>query len=101
MQRPIDRTGRRAAHPANRAEQDEIARYGISARQVLDVVESISSKVIGEVVEGQLRFPLVARLPDQYRENPEVIGRILLSGPGGEQLPLSVSRTSDVSVVLR
>ena len=75
-------------------EQDEIARYGISARQVLDVVESISSKVIGEVVEGQLRFPLVARLPDKYRENPEVIGRILLSAPGGEQLPLS--RVADI-----
>lgn len=75
-------------------EQDEIARYGISARAVMDVVESISSKVIGEVVEGQLRFPLVARLPDELRENPEVIGRILLSAPGGEQLPLS--RVADI-----
>ena len=75
-------------------EQDEIARYGISARAVLDVVESISSKVIGEVVEGQLRFPLVARLPDQFRENPEVIGRIMLSAPDGAQLPLS--RVADI-----
>ena len=75
-------------------EQDEIARYGISARAVLDVVESISSKVIGEVVEGQLRFPLVARLPDELRDNPEVIGRILLSAPGGAQLPLS--RVADI-----
>ncbi len=74
--------------------QDEIARYGISARAVMDVVESISSKVIGEVVEGQLRFPLVARLPDELRENPEAIGRILLSAPGGEQLPLS--RVADI-----
>lgn len=75
-------------------EQEEIARYGISARAVMDVVESISSKVIGEVVEGQLRFPLVARLPDELRDNPEVIGRILLSAPGGEQLPLS--RVADI-----
>ena len=43
-------------------EQDEIARYGISAKSVLDIVESIGSKVVGQVVEGQLRFPLVARL---------------------------------------
>lgn len=75
-------------------EQDEIARYGISARAVLDVVEAISSKVIGEVVEGQLRFPLVARLPDEFRENPEAIGRILLSAPGGVQLPLD--RVADI-----
>ena len=43
----------------------------------------------GEIVEGQLRFPLVARLPDQFREDPEAIGRILLSAPGGAQLPLA------------
>ena len=74
--------------------QDEIARYGISAKAVLDVVESIGSKVVGEVVEGQLRFPLVARLPDSMREDPEAIGRILLSAPGGERLPLS--RVADI-----
>lgn len=86
-------------------EQDEIARYGISARAVLDLVESISSKVIGEVVEGQLRFPLVARLPDQFRENPEEIGRIMLSAPGGEQLPLSrvasIKRLSGPKMITR
>ncbi|HEY4261344.1 MAG TPA: efflux RND transporter permease subunit, partial [Schlesneria sp.] len=74
--------------------QDEIARYGISAKAVLDVVESIGSKVVGEVVEGQLRFPLVARLPDSMREDPEAIGQILLSAPGGERLPLS--RVADI-----
>lgn len=74
--------------------QDEIARYGISAKAVLDVVESIGSKVVGEVIEGQLRFPLVARLPDSMREDPEAIGRILLSAPGGERLPLS--RVADI-----
>ena len=86
-------------------EQDEIARYGISARAVLDLVESISSKVIGEVVEGQLRFPLVARLPEEYRENPEAIGRIVLSAPGGEQLPLSrvatIQRLSGPKMITR
>lgn len=86
-------------------EQDEIARYGISARAVLDLVESISSKVIGEVVEGQLRFPLVARLPDRFRENPEEIGRIMLSAPGGEQLPLSrvanIKRLSGPKMITR
>ena len=86
-------------------EQDEIARYGISARAVLDVVEAISSKVIGEVVEGQLRFPLVARLPDEFREDPEAIGRILLSAPGGVQLPLErvaeIKRLSGPKMITR
>lgn len=74
--------------------QDELARYGLPARSVLDLVEAIGSKVVGEVVEGQLRFPLVARLPDQFREGPEAIGSIPLSAPGGETVPLA--RVADI-----
>ena len=69
--------------------QDEIARYGVRADTVLDLVESIGSKPLGEVVEGQLRFPLVARLPENYRVSPEAIGSILLPTPSGERIPLS------------
>ena len=59
---------------------DELARYGISARQVLDLVEALGSRVVGEVVEGQLRFPLVVRLPEtsawrSRRDRPGGAGR--------------------------
>lgn len=77
--------------------QNEIARYGIPAEEVLDVVESVSSKTLGEVVDGQLRFPLVARLPDHLRSSPDSIGHILLTGPSGERVPLS--RVADISLV--
>ena len=69
--------------------QEQLARYGVSAQTVLDLVESIGSKPLGEIVEGQLRFPLVARLPEAYRASPEAIGSILISTPKGERLPLS------------
>ena len=39
--------------------QDEIARYGVPAKAVLDLVESVGSKPLGEVVDGPYRFPLV------------------------------------------
>ena len=48
-----------------RVNQDEIARYGIPAKTVLDLVESLGSKQLGEVYEGQLRFPLIVRLPEK------------------------------------
>lgn len=80
-----------------RVRQDQIARYGISASSVLDVVESIGSKPLGVVVEGQLRFPLAVRLPEQYRTNPEAIGSIQLSTPQGERVPLS--RLTEIEVV--
>jgi cobalt-zinc-cadmium resistance protein CzcA len=72
-----------------RLDQYQIARYGIPAETVLDVVESVGGKLVGEVVEDQLRFPLVVRLPDELRANPESIASILLSAPSGERIPLS------------
>jgi cobalt-zinc-cadmium resistance protein CzcA len=77
--------------------QDEVARYGVPVRAVLDLVESIGSKPLGEVVEGQLRFPLVIRLPEKYRGSPEAIGNILVATPAGERIPLS--RLATVQVV--
>jgi cobalt-zinc-cadmium resistance protein CzcA len=80
-----------------RINQEEIARYGVHASAVLDLVESIGSKPLGEVVEGQLRFPLVVRLPETLRKSPESIGAMLVATPSGERLPLS--RLAAVEVV--
>jgi cobalt-zinc-cadmium resistance protein CzcA len=78
-------------------DQDEIARYGVPAQAVLDLVESIGSKPLGDIVEGQLRFPLVVRLPEKYRASPEAIGAMLIATPAGERIPLA--RLATVRVV--
>jgi cobalt-zinc-cadmium resistance protein CzcA len=72
-----------------RADQQALARYGIPAKSVMDIVESIGSKRLGEVVEGQLRFPLVVRLPERERQDAASIGAITVSSAGGERIPLS------------
>ena len=77
--------------------QDQIARYGVSAQSVMELVESIGSKPLGEVVEGQLRFPLIVRLPEQFRASPEAIGAMPISTPNGERIPLS--RLASVEIV--
>ncbi|WP_083233695.1 efflux RND transporter permease subunit [Planctopirus hydrillae] len=77
--------------------QDQIARYGVSAQEVLDLVESIGSKPVGEIVEGQLRFPLIVRLPEEFRDSPQSIGNMLISTPKGERIPLS--RLASVEIV--
>ncbi len=79
-----------------RVKQDEIARYGVPAQTVLDLVESLGTLNVGEVFEGQLRFPLVIRLPEKARASPEVIGTIPIATPAGEQIPLS--RLAAISV---
>ena len=72
-----------------RINQDEIARYGIPAKTILALIESLGSKHVGEVYEGQLRFPLVIRLPEKARANSEAIKSILVATPAGENIPLS------------
>jgi cobalt-zinc-cadmium resistance protein CzcA len=75
----------------------ELARYGLPAKAVLDLVESIGSKPLGDVVEGQLRFPLVIRLPERWRADPTAIKAMLIAAPTGERVPLG--RVARVQVV--
>lgn len=77
--------------------QDEIARYGIPAKTVTDLIQAVGTLEVGEVVEGQLRFPFVVRLPEKWRGSPEAIGSILIATPAGERVPLS--RLAEVRLV--
>ncbi len=77
--------------------QDELARYNVPARSVLEVIESIGGKPLGEVVEGQLRFPLAIRLPERDRSSPQTLGALTLLTPSGDYLPLS--RLADLRVI--
>lgn len=74
--------------------QNEIARYGVPASSVLDLVEAVGNRPVGDVFQGQLRFPLTVRLPDEYRNDPEKIASIPVTTPRGEQIPLG--RLADV-----
>ena len=69
--------------------QDEIARYGVTATEVLNLVESLGSFQLGEIYEDQLRFPLVVRLPESVRATPETIGNIEINTPSGQRIPLA------------
>ncbi len=71
-----------------RVKRDEIARYGINAREVLDVVEVIGGVEVAEVFEGQRRFPLRVRLAPEWRGNLEQIRQIKVTDPRGRHIPL-------------
>jgi cobalt-zinc-cadmium resistance protein CzcA len=72
-----------------RVDQEAIARYGVSAQHVLEVVEAIGGRVVGEIREDQRRFELVVRLPEIYRRDPSAVSRILVSTASGARIPLS------------
>jgi heavy metal efflux system protein len=77
--------------------QERLAQYGIPVRAVLDLIESIGSKPMGEIVDGQFRFPLAVRLPDEWRNSPEAVGSIQIPTATGERIPLS--RLADIRIV--
>jgi cobalt-zinc-cadmium resistance protein CzcA len=72
-----------------RIDQNEIARYGIPAEQVLDIVETVSGKQVGQIFEGELRFPLAIRLPEELRGTASGIANITLTAPTGERVSLA------------
>ena len=72
-----------------RVDQDAIARYGVPAQHVLEVIEAIGTKKVGEIREGQRRFDLVVRLGEKYRKNPSTIARLLIPTAKGERIPLA------------
>ena len=59
-----------------------LSRYGLSVGDVQEVVEmAIGGKNAGEVFEGDRRFPLVVRLPDELRTDLDALKRIPLALP--------------------
>jgi cobalt-zinc-cadmium resistance protein CzcA len=62
--------------------RDALARYGLSVGEVQEVVEmAIGGKSAGQVFEGDRRFPLVVRLPDEMRTDLEALRHIPLALP--------------------
>lgn len=72
-----------------RIDRAAIARYGINASQVLDVVESMGGKEVGQVLEGQRRFALQVRFQPTDRADIERIRNIKVADPQGRLIPLS------------
>ncbi len=79
--------------PIARVEVDRqaLSRYGVAARTVLDMVAAIGGIEVGEVRERETgrRFPLMARLPAEYRTNPDSLDQILIPTADGQRLPFS------------
>jgi cobalt-zinc-cadmium resistance protein CzcA len=65
-----------------------IARYGIAARDVLDVVEAVGTRKAGQVREGDRRFDIAVRLAPDVRNDPARLATVLVAAPGGERIPL-------------
>jgi cobalt-zinc-cadmium resistance protein CzcA len=71
-------------------DREQIARYGLDARDILSLVEaSRAGYVAGTVLRGQRRFDLVVRLSKEASRDPAAFGSLLIPTAHGELVPLS------------
>jgi len=67
-------------------ERDAISRYGLSVGDVQDVVAiAIGGREAGLLFEGDRRFPIVVRLPDEYRKNLLLLENLPIPLPPHEE----------------
>jgi copper/silver efflux system protein len=67
-----------------------LARYGVTMRAFQDVVEiAIGGRQVTTTVEGRQRFPVRVRYQRELRDDIETLGRILVPGAQGVQIPLT------------
>jgi Cu(I)/Ag(I) efflux system membrane protein CusA/SilA len=67
----------------------QAARYGLTVGEVQMAIESgIGGETIAENIEGRERYPVAVRYAPDFRDNLGKLGRVLVSAPGGAQVPL-------------
>jgi Cu(I)/Ag(I) efflux system membrane protein CusA/SilA len=81
-----------------------MARFGLRARDVLDVVETgLGGKNLTTTIEGRQRFPIQVRLERSERDDIERLAEVLMATPSGKFVPLGqiakVRRTTGPSEI--
>jgi Cu(I)/Ag(I) efflux system membrane protein CusA/SilA len=70
--------------------REQIARYGISIRDVQDVIEmAIGGENLTTTVEERERYPVRVRYARELRDNIDALRRVLVSTKDGAQVPIA------------
>jgi Cu(I)/Ag(I) efflux system membrane protein CusA/SilA len=70
-------------------DREAIGRYGLTIGRVQDVIQiALGGQMLTRTVEGRERYPVRARYMREERDSIEALGRVLVSAPAGEQIPL-------------
>jgi Cu(I)/Ag(I) efflux system membrane protein CusA/SilA len=70
--------------------RDEAARHGLTVSDVnMVVAQAIGGENVSETVEGRERYPISVRYAREFRDDPDILGRVLIGTPDGAQVPLS------------
>jgi Cu(I)/Ag(I) efflux system membrane protein CusA/SilA len=72
-----------------RPDADALARYGLTTGDAQEVISlALGGEEITTTVEGRERYPVQVRYARDFRDDPRTIGRLLVGGGDGPQVPL-------------
>lgn len=70
-------------------DRPKAARYGLNVTEIQQIVATaIGGMNVTETVEGQERYPVNMRYPQDYRDSPESLARLPLVTPKGQHIAL-------------
>jgi len=72
-----------------RIDRRAIARYGMNAAEVLEVISTVGGREVGIVLEGQRRFALTVRFDPESRNSVDKIKMLKVRSPSGVLVPMS------------
>jgi cobalt-zinc-cadmium resistance protein CzcA len=72
-----------------RIRREALARHGLDESDVLDTIEAIGGKPVGEIVEGNRRFTLQVRFPQEQRASADAISNLRVGDGEGHFIPLA------------
>ncbi len=77
--------------------RDHISRYGLMVQDVQDIISTaIGGMNVTYTIEGLERYPVNLRYNREFRDNIEMIKRVLVPTPSGAQVPLT--QLADISI---
>lgn len=76
----------------------KIARHGINVAEITEVIEAVGGGIAaGELFEGQRRFPIMVRFPDDRRGDVATISALWVTALNGARIPLH--ELADIRIV--
>ena len=79
-------------------DRTRLARYGLDLQVLQDLVATaVGGEVAGLIYEGDRRFQLVVRLPEDIRRDLDRLGNLPLQLPGGGYVPLMEVATLEIT----
>ncbi|WP_394391249.1 efflux RND transporter permease subunit [Shewanella woodyi] len=82
-----------------RPKRELLARYGISVDEVMSLVsQGIGGTSAGQVIDGNARYDINVRLAEEYRNAPDALRDLILSGVSGAKVRLGEVASVEVEM---